>query len=527
MSEAASTGGTPAREVPWLERIGVGPLLAVSVGVLFALAALGTVLALVANEQLDGRRTTLVDVVDPALTSSLALESALLNQETAIRGFALARDPRFLEPYRTGRAAEESAAAELESAGGAFGAELAAVRRDAAAWRDGYAARVVAAGADGALPGPAAGKARFDRLRASLDALQARLTRDRAEARSDLLAAADRLRLALIATIVLIVAGLIGAGIVLHRFITRPLVTLSREADRVASGEFGKRLELVTGPREIATVNRSVETMREHIVAELTAAREARALLQEQTDELGRSNADLEQFAYVASHDLQEPLRKIVSFSQVLERRYRSQLDERADQYIDFIVDGGKRMQQLINDLLAFSRVGRKGAGQEPVALGDAVAQAQAQLSQAIADVGGEVRVGELPTVRGEAPLLVAVFQNLIANAIKFRGEDPPVVEITARDAGDEWELAVTDNGIGIDQEFAERIFVIFQRLHARDAYEGTGIGLALVRKIVEYHGGRIWLDPDHRGGSRFRITLPKPAEETDPEKEEEPWTRT
>jgi signal transduction histidine kinase len=125
------------------------------------------------------------------------------------------------------------------------------------------------------------------------------------------------------------------------------------------------------------------------------------------------------------------------------------------------------------------------------------------------------------------------VFQNLIANAIKFRGEDPPVVDIAARDLGDEWELTVTDNGIGIDQEFAERIFVIFQRLHARDAYEGTGIGLALVRKIVEYHGGRIWLDPDHRGGTRFRITFPKVAREpdaatdTDPDDEEDTWTPT
>jgi light-regulated signal transduction histidine kinase (bacteriophytochrome) len=274
-------------------------------------------------------------------------------------------------------------------------------------------------------------------------------------------------------------------------------------------------------------VNRSAETMRERIVDELTAAREARTLLEQQADELARSNADLEQFAYVASHDLQEPLRKVVSFSQVLERRYGSQLDERADQYIAFIVDGGKRMQQLINDLLAFSRVGRRSAGQEPVDLDDAVAQAQASLSEVVAEAGAEIRVGDLPTVRGERALLVAVFQNLIANAIKFRGEDPPVVRITARDAGDAWEVSVTDNGIGIEEEFAERIFVIFQRLHSREAYEGTGIGLALVRKIVEYHGGRISLDPDHRGGARFRITLPKPAEEPDTEKEEDPWTPT
>ena len=521
MSEAA-----PASR---LSRIGVGPLLASTVGVLLVLAVVGTVLALLANEQLSNRRTTLVDVVDPAVASSLALESALLDQETAVRGFALSRESRFLEPYQTGRAAEDDAVAQLASANDPpYAKALAAVRRDAGAWRTGYAEPVVAAGASGALPDAAAGKARFDKLRGAIDGLQSTLAQTRAQARSDLTAAAERLRLALIVTVLLIVAGIVGAGVVLHRLITRPLGTLSREADRVASGAYGEELALLDGPREIAMVNRSVEAMRERIVTELTDHREARRQLEAQTDELARSNADLEQFAYVASHDLQEPLRKIVSFSQVLERRYRSQLDERADQYIDFIVDGGKRMQQLINDLLAFSRVGRKGAAREPVALGDVVAQAQASLSEAIADAGAEVRVGELPTVDGERMLLVAVFQNLIANAIKFRGEDPPVVEIAAHDLGDEWEVTVTDNGIGIEEEFAERIFVIFQRLHSREAYEGTGIGLALVRKIVEYHGGHIRLDPAHRGGSRFTIILPKPAEETDTDThEEDPWTPT
>jgi light-regulated signal transduction histidine kinase (bacteriophytochrome) len=291
-----------------------------------------------------------------------------------------------------------------------------------------------------------------------------------------------------------------------------------------ANGDATVPVEYACAPiRRGANVVGAVLTMR-GVAERLAAQRE----LEESNRELARSNADLEQFAYVASHDLQEPLRKIVSFSQVLERRYRSQLDGRADQYIDFIVDGGKRMQQLINDLLAFSRVGRRGAAREPVALGDAAAQAQASLSEAIAEAGAEVRVGELPTVEGERQLLVAVFQNLIANAIKFRGEDPPVVDIAARDLGEEWEIAVTDNGIGIEEEFAERIFVIFQRLHSREAYEGTGIGLALVRKIVEYHGGRIRLDAAHRGGSRFSIILPKPAEDTDGDtREEDRWTST
>ena len=221
-------------------------------------------------------------------------------------------------------------------------------------------------------------------------------------------------------------------------------------------------------------------------------------------------DAELEQFAYVASHDLQEPLRKVASFCQALERRYHGQLDERADQYIDFAVDGAKRMQVLINDLLAFSRVGRSGRELEPVDLNDVLAQAKRSLASSLADSGAIVSVEQLlPVVRGDPTLLLSLFQNLIGNAIKFRGSEPPVVRLSALARNDQWELAFSDNGISIDPEYSARIFVVFQRLHTKEAYPGTGMGLAMCRKIVEYHGGRMWLEPDRTLGAEFRFTLP------------------
>ena len=251
--------------------------------------------------------------------------------------------------------------------------------------------------------------------------------------------------------------------------------------------------------------------MRARIVAELAALQEAEA-------DLRRSNTELEQFAYVASHDLQEPLRKVASFCQLLQQRYGGQLDARADQYIGFAVDGATRMQDLINDLLAFSRVGRlEQQPQTEVDTDALVARARADLERAIEENDATVVVeGPLPTVHGDPSLLRTVFQNLIGNAIKFRREDePPRVELSAVRDGEFWRFRCADNGIGIDAEYAERIFVIFQRLHPRSQYDGTGIGLAMCRKIVEYHGGRMWLETDNGSGpgSTFYFTLPAEVE--------------
>ncbi|HKO23820.1 MAG TPA: ATP-binding protein [Chloroflexota bacterium] len=228
--------------------------------------------------------------------------------------------------------------------------------------------------------------------------------------------------------------------------------------------------------------------------------------------DLRRSNAELEQFAYVASHDLQEPLRMISSYIQLLQRRYQGQLDAKADTFIGFAVDGVTRMQRLINDLLAYSRVGTHGAPLVPTDCGEVVAGAIAALGAPIAETGARVIYGELPTVLGDATQLGQLFQNLIGNALKFCTGVTPEIMISAERAGGEWLFRVCDNGIGIDPAYAERIFIIFQRLHSREEYPGTGIGLAICKKIVERHGGRIWVESQPGQGATFTFSLPDAA---------------
>jgi len=258
-----------------------------------------------------------------------------------------------------------------------------------------------------------------------------------------------------------------------------------------------------------------VNRMRERVLKELSAVRAANTALQARALELEQSNSELEQFAYVASHDLQEPLRKVASFCQLLQRRYIGQLDARADQYIEFAVDGARRMQALIDDLLAFSRVGRLEPEPVLVSCGSALSQARVNLAAEIRATGTVIETDELPFVRAEFSLVTSLFQNLIGNAVKFRSQKPPVVQITATEQDDSfWLFSVADNGIGIDADYAERVFVIFQRLHARSDYDGTGIGLAMCRKIVEHYGGRIWLDTTYQGGANFFFTLPVAPED-------------
>ena len=252
----------------------------------------------------------------------------------------------------------------------------------------------------------------------------------------------------------------------------RPLHRLAAQARRVADGDFEHEVT-VRGPREVTHLAADVNTMRERILRELSATRDANAILQARAAELQRSNAELEQFAYVASHDLQEPLRKVASFSQLLQRRYAGQLDARADQYIEFAVDGAKRMQVLINDLLAYSRVGRSEREPALVSSDAALTQARANLAEQIEETGATIETGHLPLVLAELPLLIAVFQNLLSNALKFSGGKPPRIVVTVRRDEAFWLFSFTDNGIGIDPEYAERIFVIFQRLHERSRLRG------------------------------------------------------
>jgi signal transduction histidine kinase len=229
----------------------------------------------------------------------------------------------------------------------------------------------------------------------------------------------------------------------------------------------------------------------------------------ETQEELVRSNRDLEQFAYVASHDLQEPLRMVATYTQLLAERYRGKLDAEADKYIHHAVDGALRMQTLVNDLLAFSRVGRQGRGLESTDCNLVVRSAIANLDSAIQESGARVLVADLPTIPADRSELVQLFQNLIGNAIKFRSSAAPEIHIAAQQSGPSWLFSVTDNGIGIGLEHVEIIFVIFKRLHTHAEYPGSGIGLAICKKIVEQHGGRIWVESEPGRGSSFKFTLP------------------
>jgi signal transduction histidine kinase len=235
----------------------------------------------------------------------------------------------------------------------------------------------------------------------------------------------------------------------------------------------------------------------------------ARQKLEQSLAELARSNSDLQQFAYVASHDLQEPLRMVASYTQLLAKRYKGKLDKDADEFIAFAVNGANRMQALIQDLLAFSRVDTQGQHFEPTSVETLLGYALDNLKGGIEESGAVVTHDPLPTVMADERQLLHLLQNLLSNAIKFRGQDPPLVHISAEKRDDEWQFSVRDNGIGIDPQYAERIFVIFQRLHTNAEYPGTGIGLSLCKKIVERHGGRIWMESQLGQGATFYFTLP------------------
>jgi PAS domain S-box-containing protein len=245
------------------------------------------------------------------------------------------------------------------------------------------------------------------------------------------------------------------------------------------------------------------------IAQDITERKRAEEKLRLALADLGRSNKDLEQFAYVASHDLQEPLRMVSSYTQLLARRYQGQLDASANKFIAYAVDGANRMQRLIEDLLAYSRVGARAKGFERIDCTAALDRALANLKAAIDASGAVVTHGPLPAVVHDNLLLVQLFQNLIGNAIKFHVEAPPRVHVTAEQKAEEWVFAVRDNGIGIDPQYAQRIFTIFQRLHTNEEYSGTGIGLAICKKIVERRGGRIWVESQPGSGSTFYFTVP------------------
>jgi len=243
---------------------------------------------------------------------------------------------------------------------------------------------------------------------------------------------------------------------------------------------------------------------------DITERKQAEIELREAHEELKRSNSELEQFAYVASHDLQEPLRMVSSYTQLLLRRYGERFEGDAKEFMGYIVDGAARMKQLIEDLLAYSRVGTRGKDFHEVEVEGALRRAVTNLRAAIEESGASVTWDALPTVIADDLQLTQLFQNLIGNALKFRSASVPRVSVSATEKEKEWEFKVRDNGIGIEPQYFERIFMVFQRLHNKTEYPGTGIGLAICKKVVERHGGRIWVEAQPGEGSAFHFTLPK-----------------
>lgn len=309
----------------------------------------------------------------------------------------------------------------------------------------------------------------------------------------------------------LIVAGLLSSvavvcvSIYVARSITKPVRDVTDAANRISQGELSKRVE-VSSDDEIGTLGRAVNQMAQGLI---NANAELERKVAERTAELSSSNAELEEFAYVASHDLQEPLRMVASYTQLLAKRYKGRLDADADEFISYASDGAIRMQTMINDLLSYSRVGTKGKDFAPVDTQVILDQALENLQTAIQESGAVVTHNDLPSVVADDSQLVQVFQNLIGNAIKFRKEAPPRIHVSAERETDEWIFSIRDDGIGIDPKHRDRLFVMFRRLHSSNQYPGTGIGLAICRKVVERHGGRIWFDSEPGRGSTFHFTIP------------------
>jgi signal transduction histidine kinase len=494
-------------------------------GAVFVVAVLVTLITLAQTHR---ARINVIDVVDPATLHTLELSTALTAQDSAVRAYGLTGDARYRQAFERAAAAEKDAFDRISGLlpdmpeRSLVAADLTALRRATEDWHHDYAdlaLREVAQNGTKAYTEALidTGAHDFMSVQDALGAQQNRLIRLSRSGRDELDAGWNTFYWVLGGLALVLIATAVVFAFIVRHAVLRPVSRLAGQVREVAQGDFERRLH-VDRPAELAELSDHVDAMRARIVAEWRTMADGRRRLSDQAAELSRSNAELEQFAYVASHDLQEPLRKIASFTQILEQRYGEQLDERAKQYIGFAVDGAKRMQRLINDLLDFSRVGRVGGERARVDCAEALATALVNLSAQIEDVEADVAAHDMPVVVGNRLLLTQLFQNIVGNALKFRSEEPPRIRIAARRDGAMWEFSCADNGIGIASKHADRIFLIFQRLHPRDVYPGTGIGLALCKKIVEYHGGEIWVDPKSGPGSgtTFRWTLPAAGGESD-----------
>jgi signal transduction histidine kinase len=467
----------------------------------------------------------LISSLGPARTALVDMQSTLVDQENAVRGFLLTHDSDFLRPYYTGEQTlqQDVADAKFQLTGHAKAlGELRNLEQQISDWKSEYAVPFIASAQQGELVGLAqleASETSFNQLRGQFITVEDELDAERGQAMqklSHINAERDWTFVGMLGVILLTVCFIV---LLVQLMVLKPLRSLRQQARQVTEGAFDTPLT-PSGPQDIRALSSGLDAMRAKLVESLDNTERQRAellrqkeTLDTQAEELRRSNEELEQFAYVASHDLQEPLRKVASFCQLIEKRYGESLDERGKQYIDYAVDGAKRMQVLINDLLTFSRVGRVNDRRERVELQSCLDSALDRLEYSVQECGATIVQRPLPAVTGDPTLLSMLWQNLVGNALKFRSpERPPEVSISWAPDPEQpgfVRVSVADNGIGIPPAFAEKVFVIFQRLHSREAYSGTGIGLALCKKIVEHHGGRIWIDRERAVGTRFTFTLP------------------
>ena len=450
------------------------------------------------------------------LIETHGLLESLINMETGARGFLLTGRPEFLEPYTAGArdfAFHWQTARDLTRDRPDQTARLDQLLKEQRVWRDQAITPLLAqprqlAGSNAAgamvVGNAEARKLQMDQMRSVIGAIQGTEIQLQAERQEE----QRRLKLWTESTL--------WAGGLFSILLTIALISLAaRNSLEIADANrrlSGANVQLAEANQRLGQANAKLEETNERLKNEVIERRRAEDLLRETVSDLERSNADLEQFAYVASHDLQEPLRAVGGCVQVLQRRYQGQLDERADSLVLHAVEGAQRMQNLINDLLAYSRLGTRTREFESVALEGVVDTVLSSLRVSIAESGAEVTRDPLPQVHGEPAQLGQVFQNLIANAVKFHGEAPARVHIGCLPGSGAlagfWVFSVTDNGTGIDPQYFERIFVMFQRLHTRNEYSGTGIGLAVCKKVVERHGGRIWVEARLGAGSKFLFTL-------------------
>jgi signal transduction histidine kinase len=441
-------------------------------------------------------KSTLTSLYRVEMINAGDLQTGLLNVETGLRGYALSAQPEFLDPYRLGLGQIKTALENLTQ-NPLFLAELKEVKLSVSEYLVWVQNQLQLGNLNAqifkAVVAPA-GKLRFDRLRVMLTELSTESQKAFLNTRKevgDLINVMQILPWTMFALIAI-------AGLLVRRglqiFVLQPLRLIEQTTEAQLMGDEDLRTK-ITSPDEIG-----------RLALSLNASYDA---VRTRTEALKRSNADLEQFAYVATHDLQEPLRMISSYTQLLEKRYKGKLDERADQYIHFAVDGANRMQRLIQDLLAFSRLGRQAPKMQAVDSEMVIQNALRSLE--FATEGATVNViGKLPLVIADEGQLEQVFTNLIGNALKFRRPNTVHrVEIASEaESDEEWRFSVQDNGIGIEQAYFDRIFTIFQRLNTREVFAGSGIGLSIVKRIIEHHGGRIWLSSQPELGTTFYFTL-------------------